>query len=131
DQIVLRMDMDPTSAFPRVVRLREAVFTVYRRGVWTRSADQSNRLTFPPERAERPVRDTRAQQLRVGRLSVDLNMTANGYLFLPYGAEQIEVEREYPTTLRDGVVQLPGGARSVRYTAAVRGVEPRGVGKSV
>ncbi len=67
----------------------------------------------------------------IGRLSIDLNVTANGYLFLPYGAEQVEVEREFPTTLRDGLVQLSGGARSVRYTATVRGVEPRGVGSSV
>ena len=127
DQIVLRMDMDPASAFPRVLRLREAAFTEYHRGVWTRRSG----LATPLQRAERPVRETRAQQLLIGRLSVDLNLSANGFLFLPYGAEGIEVEREFPTPLRDGVFQLSGSARSVRYTAGVRGVEPRGVGSSV
>jgi hypothetical protein len=130
DQIVLRMDMDPASGFPRVLRLREAVFTEYHRGVWTRRTGEKAR-TPALERAERPIRETRAQQLLLGQLSVDLNLLANGFLFLPYGADGVEVEREFPTPLRDGLLQLTGNARSVRYTAGVRGVEPRGVGSSV
>jgi transglutaminase-like putative cysteine protease len=130
NEIVLRMDMEPPSGFPRVLRLREAVFTEYRHGVWTRSSEPRTRLPAPAERAERPLLETRAQQFLVGHLSVDLNLSANGFLFLPYGAEGLEVEREFPTPLRDGVVQLPGSPRSVRYTVAVRGVEPRVLGSS-
>jgi transglutaminase-like putative cysteine protease len=129
-EIVLRMDMEPPSGLQRVLRLREAVFTEYHSGVWTRGSEGRTRLAAPIERAERPLRETRAQQFLVGELSVDLNLSANGFLFLPYGAEGLEVEREIATPLRDGVVQLPGGARSVRYTARVRGVEPRGTGSS-
>ena len=131
DQIVLRMDMEPPSAYPRVLRLREAVFTEYHHGVWTRGPDLRTRLPTPIERAERPLRETRAQQFLVGHLSVDLNLSANGFLFLPYGSEALDVEREFATPLRDGVVQLSGNARSVRYTVDVRGVEPRGLGSSV
>ncbi len=131
DQIVLRMEMEPASGFPRVQRLREAVFTEYHNGVWTRLPEGKSRLFPALERAERPLRETRAQQMLIGHLSVDLNLSANGFLFLPYGAEGIEIEREFPTPLRDGLFQLPGSARSVRYTAGVRGVEPRGVGSSV
>jgi protein-glutamine gamma-glutamyltransferase len=131
NDIVLRMDMEPPAGFPRVLRLREAVFTEYRHGVWTRSSDRRTRLPAPVERAERLPLETRAQQFSIGRLSVDLNLSANGFLFLPYGAEGLEVEREFPTPLRDGVVQLSGSPRSVRYTVGVRGVEPRGLGSSV
>jgi transglutaminase-like putative cysteine protease len=130
-EIVLRMDMDPPAGYPRVLRLREAIFTEYRRGVWTRGSELRTRLSTPIGHAELPIRETRAQQLLVGNLSVDLNLSANGFLFLPYGAEAPEVEREVVTPLRDGVVQLTGSARSVRYKVGVRGVEPRGLGSSV
>ena len=70
DQIVLRMEIEPESSLPRVLRLREGIFTEYHRGIWTRSAD-SRRLDPSTERAERPLQ-TRAQQLLLGRLTVDL-----------------------------------------------------------
>jgi protein-glutamine gamma-glutamyltransferase len=127
EQVVLRMEVEPDSALPRVLRLREAVFTRYRRGIWTRT-DSSPR---PGERAERPLADTRAQQHVVGHVSMDLNLNVNGFLFLPYGSERLEVEGEIPAVLRDGVVGLSHSVRSVRYTADVRGVEPRAVGSSV
>ena len=130
DRIVLRMEIDPESALVRVLRLREAVFTEYHHGVWTRAGAARGWLDPKAERAERPILQTRAQQLLLGRLTVDLNLTVNGFLFLPYGAEALEVEGELPTLLRDGIVQLTGGSRSVRYAASVRGVEPRGVGSS-
>ena len=127
NQIVLRMEVEPQAALPRVLRLREAVFTEYARGVWTRGAAAQGRVPT----VERLPLETRAQQLLIGRLSIDLNISAEGFLFLPYGAEQLQVERDFATPLRDGLVRLTGGARSVRYTAAVRGVEPRGAGSSV
>jgi hypothetical protein len=126
NQIVLRMEIEPQSALPRVLRLREAVFTEYARGVWTRGAGAQGRVPA----AERPPQVTRAQQLLIGRMSIDLNVSAEGFLFLPYGAEQLQLERDFATPL-DGLVRLTGGARSVRYTATVRGVESRGVGSSV
>ena len=127
NQIVLRMEVEPQSALPRVLRLREAVFTEYARGVWTRGGGARSRVPA----AERLPLETRAQRLLIGRLAVDLNVSTEGFLFLPYGAEQLQVERDFATPLRDGLVRLPGGARSVQYTAAVRGVEPRGAGSSV
>ena len=128
DQVVLRMEVDPQSALARVARLREAVFTEYNRGVWTRPEAGIRPAAV---RAERLPAETRAERLLIGRLSIDLNVTANGFLFLPYGAEDLEVEGDLPRTLRDGVVQVPGGSRMVRYTAAVRGIESRGAGRSV
>jgi protein-glutamine gamma-glutamyltransferase len=126
EQVVLQMSVDPESALPRVLRMREAVFTLYHRGVWTRSSDRPG----PGDRSERPLAQTRAQQHEVGRLSVELNMSANGFLFLPYGADRPEVDGEVPTVLRDGVVTLSHAVRSVRYAVDFRGVEPRAVGSS-
>jgi transglutaminase-like putative cysteine protease len=126
DQVVLRMEVDPESAVPRVLRLREAVFTRYHRGVWTRPVAQVE----PGERAERLLAQTRAQQHLLARLSMDLNLNANGFLFLPYGSDRPEIEGEIPTTLRDGVVTLARPARTARYTVEVRGVEPKAVGSS-
>ncbi len=127
NQIILRMEVEPQSALPRVLRLREAVFTEYHRGVWTRGGGISSRMPA----TERLPLESRAQQLLIGNLSIDLNLSAEGLLFLPYGAEQLEVERGFATPLRDGIVRLSGGARSARYSVAVRGVEPRGAGSSV
>jgi hypothetical protein len=127
NQIVLRMEVEPPSALPRVLRLREAVFTNYSRGVWTREGGAQGRR---PAAARLPL-ETRAQQLLIGGLSIDLNVAAEGFLFLPYGAEHLQVERDFATPLQDGVVRIPGSARSVHYAAAVRGVEPRGAGSSV
>jgi transglutaminase-like putative cysteine protease len=131
DQVVLRMEVEPQSALPRVVRLREAVFTEYNRGVWTRGPESARRLAPAAVRAERLPAETRAERMLIGRLAIDLNVTANGFLFLPYGTEDLEVEGELPRPVRDGVVQVPGGSRSVRYTAAVRGIESRSAGSSV
>ena len=127
DQVVLRMEVDPESALPRVLRLREAVFTRYHRGVWTRATAAA---PDPGERAERMLAQTRAQQHLLARLSVDLNLNANGFLFLPYGADRPEIEGEIPTVLRDGVVTLARPARVARYTVDVRGVEPKAIGSS-
>ena len=127
DSVVLRMEVDPESALARVLRLREAVFTRYHRGVWTRAAAT---LPDPTERAERALAQTRAQQHLLARLSVDLNLNANGFLFLPYGADRPDIEGEIPTVLRDGVVTLARPARVARYTVEVRGVEPKAIGSS-
>jgi len=127
NQIILRMEVEPQSALPRVLRLRQAVFTEYHRGIWTRGGGVPSRV---PGAEDLPL-ETRAQRLLIGNLSADLNLSAEGFLFLPYGAEQLQIERDFATPMRDGMVRLSGGARSVRYTAAVRGVEPRGVGSSV
>jgi hypothetical protein len=127
EQVVLHMSVNPESALPRVLRMREAVFARYHRGVWTRSPERPD----PGDRSERPLARTRAQQHEVGRLSVDLNMSANGFLFLPYGADRPEVEGEIPTILRDGVVTVSHAVRSVRYAVDFHGVEPRAGGSSV
>jgi hypothetical protein len=61
---------------------------------------------------------------------VDLNPFANGFLFLPYDATGIELDRGYPVAQADGVVRLPTARRAVRYSARLSGREPRGIGSS-
>jgi hypothetical protein len=67
---------------------------------------------------------------RLGTVTVDLNPFANGFLFLPYDATGIELDRGYPIAQADGVVRLPTARRAVRYSARLSGREPRGIGAS-
>src|SRR5262249_58313763 len=54
-----------------------------------------------------------------GKVSINLNLFTNGFLFLPYGASNLEVERGFPVRLPDGVVQAGGSRRAVRYSADI------------
>src|SRR5262249_21341583 len=117
-----------------VLRLREAVFTQYRSGVWTRapySREDLRRRGFPGEHLS-PAWAPAPARGNVGQISIDLNLFTNGFLFLPYGAAGLKLERGFPHGYPDGVVQLGGGGarRSIRYGAQVRAVEPRGPGSS-
>lgn len=128
DRVVLRMNVSPDRATPRALRLREAVFTDYSNGVWTR-----NPRTRGVPSSHRFRRDSSAPEARpgesvAGEVSIDLNPFVNGFLFLPYGATNIELDRGYPVALADGVVRLPTSRRAVRYTTRIRAAEPRGVG---
>jgi transglutaminase-like putative cysteine protease len=127
DRVVLRMNARPERLLGRVLRLREAVFTDYRAGVWTR-----NPYARPGARA----RGDSLPALRPGgeldgKLSIELNLAINGFLFLPYGAAGIELDRGFPASLPDGVVQVASRRRAVQYTVGVRGErQPRGMGAS-
>jgi len=129
DRVVFRMDVEPIAALPRVLRLREAVFTDYREGVWTRNPFGRRVGTPGGGSADRAPR-TRSGGSLSARLSIDLNLFANGFLFLPYGASGLELDRGFPVVLPDGVVHLAAGRRSVHYAVEAGGAEPRGVGLS-
>jgi hypothetical protein len=119
DRVVLSMQVEPAGLLPKVLRLREAVFTDYHAGVWTRAPDRRGDGRLLPSRsiAESPLAGTRGQP--AGRVSINLNLFTNGFLFLPYGASGLEMERGFPLRLSDGVVQTSGSRRAVRYNAAV------------
>lgn len=130
ERVVLRMRVDPQSALARVVRLREAVFTEYRDGVWTRnsytrhgggSRAGTGDFSLPVARRGSPLS---------GNLSVELNLFTNGFLFLPYGAAGLQVDSASASSLPDGVVRVTGRRRAVQYTVGVRAVEPEGIGSS-
>jgi transglutaminase-like putative cysteine protease len=129
DRVVLRLSVDPPVALPDLLRLREAVFTQYRNGVWTRSA-----------RAAREIRTVPGIQLvsdqsmlpenRLARLSVDENLFGSGFLFLPYRSSHVWVERGRSNLLSDGTVQASSSRATVRYEVSVGKEEARGGGHS-
>ncbi len=119
DRVVLSMDVEPASLTPQVLRLREAVFTDYRDGVWTRGSER--RETARTGSGARSSSSRASGRPSVsGRVSINLNLFTNGFLFLPYGATDLEMERGFPLRLPDGVVKVGGSRRAVRYSAAVR-----------
>lgn len=128
DRVVLRLSIDPPVGFPELLRLREAVFTQYRNGVWTRSG-----------RAAREVRtgagvklvsgDALPAEDRLARLSVDENLFGSGFLFLPYRSTHVRVERGRPLLLSDGTVQVSSSRSTVRYDVSVGKEAARGAGQ--
>jgi transglutaminase-like putative cysteine protease len=121
DRVVLSMETEPLSLMNQAIRLREAVFTEYRNGVWTRSADHraEGRLFSP--RSHPALAPPFPKREGFGKVSINLNLFTNGFLFLPYGATNLEVERGFPIRLPDGVVQAGGSRRAVRYNADIPG----------
>ncbi len=130
DRVVLRMLVAPDRLRPRVLRLREAVFTDYRGGVWTRDPHRTGFVTRRGARTASLLPGVRPDQALAGRVAIDLNPFVNGFLFLPYEAVGLALDRGYPVALTDGIVRLSASRRSVRYTAAVRRSDPRGLGAS-
>jgi len=120
DRVVLRLTTAPEDR-PRVVRLREAVFTVYRDGVWTRRPSPGRGETYPSgsHRGREPVR-------------IDLALFAKGFLFLPYGIDSVRLEAGRSAyVLPDGILQATSGPRNVRYEVGLGRPEPvRGIGAS-
>jgi transglutaminase-like putative cysteine protease len=129
ERVVLRLSIDPPVEMPELLRLREAVFTQYRNGVWTRSSH-----------AAREVRGSSGLQLvsedslpsgdRLAHLSVDQNFFGSGFLFLPYRASHVRVERGRPVLLADGSVQVSSTRTTVRYEVSVAKQPARGAGRS-
>jgi hypothetical protein len=131
DRVVLRMRVNPERALPRALRLREAVFTEYHDGVWTRQPYARGAGMPRASRREAIVREARPGDDIGGDVSIDLNPFANGFLFLPYEAVGVELDRGYPVALADVIIRLPTNRRAVRYSARMLAREPRGVGGSV
>lgn len=128
DRVVLRMVAQPERLLGRVLRLREAVFTDYRAGVWTRNPYGRPALR---SRGDAGLPVLRTDEGLEGRVSIELNLATNGFLFLPYGAAGIELDRGFPASLPDGVVQLGSRRRAVQYSVGVRPERaPRGIGSS-
>ncbi|MEP7131648.1 MAG: transglutaminaseTgpA domain-containing protein [Acidobacteriota bacterium] len=127
DQVVLRMEVSPDRMLPRVLRLREAVFTDYSTGSWTRNP-YSRGLRSRMARQDSSIPEQRPGDGVAGKISIDLNPFTNGFLFLPYEAVGLELDRGFPVSLSDGIVRLPTRRRTVRYTSGVRKAEPRGIG---
>ena len=129
DRVILRLSVDPPVALPHLLRLREAVFTRYHNGVWTRNAHASRR-----DRGSDGVQvvggDTLPLENSTARLSVDQNLYGSGFLFLPYRATYVRVERGRPVLLPDGAVQVTSARVTVRYEVAVGKKDPRGAGES-
>src|SRR4051812_33907788 len=128
DRVVLRMNVSPDRAIPRALRLREAVFTDYRGGVWTRNPYARGGRFAPRRFPDTASREELPGERLAGRVSVDLNPFANGFLFLPYGATGVQLDRGFPIALSDGMSRLPTVRRSVRYSAGMRRIDPRALG---
>ena len=128
DRVVLRMSVAPDRLRPRVLRLREAVFTDYRGGVWTRNPYKTGLPSRHGMRRDSALPDSRPDRPVAGRVSIDLNPFVNGFLFLPYEAVGLELDHGYPVSLTDGIVRLASNRRTVRYTAGVLRRDPRGIG---
>ena len=122
DRVILRLSSEPGLAPTDALRLREAVFTDYLDGIWTRDPRVGTR------RGDRPAH-TLVAAVGPGRpaavVSVDLNVVGQGFLFLPYGAAAVRVERGRALELPDGVMQIASTRGPVRYEADVWRVPSR------
>jgi transglutaminase-like putative cysteine protease len=129
DRVVLRFEVEPDAALDRVLRLREAVFTEYRDGSWLRglpSTAASGRVAA----VYGVPRAAPAGSSRPARITAELNVVARGFLFLPYGSYDLSVEGGTSLPQSDGVVQVAGGQRALRYAASVARLDPQGPGRS-
>ena len=124
DRVILRLESEPSLANVELLRLREAVFTDYLDGVWTRDPRVGARRGDRPAHAGGPSRASRAAVV-----TVDLNVVGQGFLFLPYGSGDVRVERGRALELPDGVMQVASGRGPVRYVTDVRRVPARGSGR--
>ncbi|MGH9398779.1 MAG: transglutaminaseTgpA domain-containing protein [Thermoanaerobaculia bacterium] len=128
DRVVLRYELDPERELERVLRLREAVFTQYRDGGWLRGVPSA--AAGQPRPAPGVPRAAPAGAGRAAGISVEMNMVARGFLFLPYGSYDLSLDSGVSSPQADGVVSVSGGQRAVRYSASVARVEPEGRGRS-
>jgi len=129
DRVILRLSVEPPVAFPELLRLREAVFTKYRNGIWTREplADRHARGNVGVELVPD---DSFLPEAYLARISVDQNVVGTGFLFLPYRSSHVHVERGRAVLLSDGSVQISSSRPTVRYQVSVAKEEPRGAGES-
>ena len=129
DRVVLRLSIDPPVSMPELLRLREAVFTQYRNGVWTRSL-RAAREVHGNAGVRLVSDDSLPEESRLAHLSVDQNFFGSGFLFLPYRSSHVRVERGRPVLHADGSVQVSSGRTTVRYEISVTKQPARGAGRS-
>lgn len=122
DRVVLRVSV-PAAARERVLRMREAVFTDYVNGIWTRRVLVGrDRFILPTGRIEGPG---------IARASIEQNLFGSGYLFLPYASDNVVFEgRPNAAPLPDGVYQAVGRG-VIGFTVTLHAAPERGAGKSV
>jgi len=130
DRVVLRLSIEPPVALPQLLRLREAVFTQYRRGVWTRAAHGGGGGGGGAPGVRLVAGDALPPSDSLAHLSVHENLFGSGYLFLPYRSTFVRVERGRPVLLPDGVVQVSSSRTTVRYEVSVGKDAARGAGES-
>ena len=127
DRVILRLSSSPPLPAQDELRLREAVFTEYNDGVWVRDPrvgprrGEKSAFTLGGPAPERPL----------SVVTIDLNVYGQGFLFLPYGAYAVRVERGRASEMQDGVMQVGTGRGSVRYETDVRRAPARGGGRGV
>ena len=126
DRVILQISSKPELAPSRALRLREAVFTDYLDGVWTRDPRIGPRRGDAP--AHRRVSGA-SEPEPAAVVSVDLNVLGQGFLFLPYGATEVRLDRGRATELADGVMQIGSSRGPIRYEADVARVPPLGAGR--
>ena len=129
DRVVLRFELDSEREIARVFRLREAVFTEYRDGSWLRGTPTASDGQVRPAMGIPRVSPTGGGP--AAHISVEMNLVARGFLFLPYGSYGLAFDSGVPAPQADGVVSVQGGQRAIRYSASVARVEPRGPGRSI
>ena len=130
DRVVLRLTVEPGLASPELLRLREAVFTQYRTGVWTRGGrSRRDRDTREGVRLV-PTGDSLPGGDRLATVSIDQNLYGSGFLFLPYRSTHLRLERGRPVLQPDGIVQASSSRAVVHYEIAVGKVDARGAGES-
>lgn len=129
NRVILRLSVEPPVAFPELLRLREAVFTKYRNGIWTREplADRHARGHMGVELV---ADDSYLPEHALARISVDQNVVGTGFLFLPYRSSHVHVERGRAVLLSDGAIQVSSSRPTVRYQVSVAKEEPRAGGES-
>jgi hypothetical protein len=128
DRVVLRLAVDPPVALLDLLRLREAVFTQYRNGVWTRSG-RSAREAHSGAGVRLVTGDTFPADGRLAVLSADENLFGSGFLFLPYRSTHVRVDRGHPVLLPDGTVQVSSSRSTVRYEVSIGRAEARVAGE--
>jgi transglutaminase-like putative cysteine protease len=126
DRVILRLSSEPALAPADALRLREAIFTDYLDGVWTRDPRVGTRRG---DRAAHTFGPAAASPKPAAVVAVDLNVVGQGFLFLPYGAAAVRVERGRAMELPDGVMQVASGRGPVRYEADVQRAPARGAGR--
>ena len=126
DRVILRLSSEPDLAPADALRLREAVFTDYLDGVWTRDPRIGTRRG---DRAAHSLAAETAPARSLAVVSVDLNVVGQGFLFLPYGSAGVRLERGRAMELPDGVMQVASSRGPVRYEADVRRMPARGAGR--
>jgi transglutaminase-like putative cysteine protease len=128
DRVVLRMVSTPDITRDAPLRLRAAVFTEYEAGSWLRNPRHERRRGAPAlVYGTGETTDPRKVDWRV---TADLYVFGQGFLFLPYGTTSVRMERNRAVEVPDGVMQVASRGGPVRYEVDVRRVLPRGPGES-